>query len=657
MPSSRPIPTRRRVWLACTTCRARKTRCNAAKPKCSLCAALDVECVYQDSQQPRIDPTAKLLLDRIQALEDRLFASPALSASRERHADTLLPSGRDGRTTRGGSPPLGPQEQEPETDRDIPFPYHHTAGANHLLNWPVIREIFSRAGQNRIHTSIQPHSATDVFFEAPTDPAASTYPHESWRLFDTAVHSNVNVENFISLIHSYFGEVNLVYPILSRSEILRVFENVVASEQSPGPGCPGEPEPVAHYCLLLLVLCVGAFIRRGGNQVRLTDGQAVDDGDKCMESWDGSLWKKASLLLGYISSTVALEAAQCSMIASIYMGALGRVADSYHWAHATSVKCAHLVKRASSLSPSNHADPFPEPLRRLYWVAFIYEGDYGSEISINLPSGMAMYEDIVPYPGQYASLRDTTANTLPSTPSTASSLSTRDPNDEFVAFQLTTNAAIRRFLNRVHSLVYNHQDHSHRAPWLLHMTDEFSAYHDAIYKHVPDFLLSSQRGQHDHQKLSPPNTGTTCSPSMGMGMDNDSWNVLRLRGRYYACQHIIHRPLVEYVLGNSASFHADPDRDVILGKCRLCLLGCIGFIEVFDVEDVNSVTCLFATGLAYIIILRVATICPHFTSIIPDNIEEVIATGMRNLRRFSVSIKEFRWHLGFLEEMHQSCGH
>jgi hypothetical protein len=53
----------------------------------------------------------------------------------------------------------------------------------------------------------------------------------------------------------------------------------------------------------------------------------------------------------------------------------------------------------------------------------------------------------------------------------------------------------------------------------------------------------------------------------------------------------------------------------------------------------------------------VATICPHFTSIIPDNIEEVIATGMRNLRRFSVSIKEFRWHLGFLEEMHQSCGH
>jgi hypothetical protein len=271
-----------------------------------------------------------------------------------------------------GSPPLGAQEKEPETDRDIPFPYHHTAGANHLLNWPVICELFSRAGPNRIRTYILPHSATDVFFEAPTDPPASTYPHESWRLFDTAVHSNVNVENFISLIHAYFGEVNLVYPILSRSEILRVFENVVASEQSAGPACRAEPEPVAHYCLLLLVLCLGAFIRRGGNQVRLTDGQAVDDGDKCIETLDGSLWKKASLLLGYISSTVALEAAQCSMIAryviglsqvspgkrttnpetysSIYMGALGRVADSYHWAHATSVKCAHLVKRYACAS-------------------------------------------------------------------------------------------------------------------------------------------------------------------------------------------------------------------------------------------------------------------------------------------------------------------
>jgi hypothetical protein len=137
------------------------------------------------------------------------------------------------------------------------------------------------------------------------------------------------------------------------------------------------------------------------------------------------------------------------------------------------------------------------------------------------------------------------------------------------------------------------------------MTDEFAAYHEAIYKHVPDFLLTQQRGQGQsgqYQSSPPFQAHALHSVSPGMGSDiavaNASWNVLRLRGRYYACQHIIHRPLIEYVLENQATFHAEPDRDVILAKCRLCLLGCIGFIDVFDVERVNGVTCLFATGLA-----------------------------------------------------------
>jgi hypothetical protein len=60
---------------------------------------------------------------------------------------------------------------------------------------------------------------------------------------------------------------------------------------------------------------------------------------------------------------------------------------------------------------------------------------------------------------------------------------------------------------------------------------------------------------------------------------------------------------------------------------------------------------------SYIIIVRVATICPHLASIIPDNIEDVIETGMRNLRRFSGSIREFSWHLEFLEQLHRVCGH
>ncbi|KAJ9377612.1 transcriptional regulator family: Fungal Specific TF [Paecilomyces variotii] len=38
---------RRRVALACSTCRNRKSRCDGSRPKCSLCSELGCDCVYQ----------------------------------------------------------------------------------------------------------------------------------------------------------------------------------------------------------------------------------------------------------------------------------------------------------------------------------------------------------------------------------------------------------------------------------------------------------------------------------------------------------------------------------------------------------------------------------------------------------------------------------
>ena len=63
--------------------------------------------------------------------------------------------------------------------------------------------------------------------------------------------------------------------------------------------------------------------------------------------------------------------------------------------------------------------------RRLYWVVFIWEGDFISEISINLPSGIAKFEELIPYP----------------------TFESRDPEEELVAFQISTNVSIQRFLN------------------------------------------------------------------------------------------------------------------------------------------------------------------------------------------------------------------
>ncbi|KAL4881056.1 hypothetical protein BJY04DRAFT_218574 [Aspergillus karnatakaensis] len=445
--ASSSFPTRRRAWLACTTCRARKTRCDAARPKCSLCAAQKVDCVYQDSQQPKVDPTAKLLLDRIQLLEDRLFASPTLSGQ---HGNPAFYFSR---------PPTTLQDQGPEATRQIPVSLQHTANANHIFNWPIVRGLFSEAGQ----TQVLSIGATDIFFKPPEETAVGNPPPESWRLFQPGGPLILDV--CIDIVHAYFDEVNTFYPLLSRSEMLRVLENVSLAERPLGRTYATEPP--TRYCLILLVLCMGSFVRRGGNQARLEDSQPLE---AFSQSMDCHLWEKASLLLGYVSSIRTLEAAQCTMIAGIYKGALGRVADSFHWAHITSVKCTTLAKVA--LCDSNESDTFPEAFRRLYWIAFIYENDYTSEISIGLPSGIALYEDVVPYPVQGASFDSASDAPSPTHPSL-------DHNDEIIAFQISTNAAIRRFLNRVHSIIYDteYQGHTTRpdhTQWLFRITDEFS---------------------------------------------------------------------------------------------------------------------------------------------------------------------------------------
>jgi hypothetical protein len=186
----------------------------------------------------------------------------------------------------------------------------------------------------------------------------------------------------------------------------------------------------------------------------------------------------------------------------------------------------------------------------------------------------------------------------------------RDRSEELAAFQISTNIAIRRLLNSVHSLIYDSKDHFRMkrveyVRWLLKATGDFWSYHGTIYRNVPQFLLVSlppwwESEHHAPDPSTSPDQSQNRHVSRPEGLGNDPWNILRLQGRYYASQHIIHRPFVDYVLMNMDHIETHPDLDVILRKCALCLEGCKGFISVFNINEANSITCLFATGMAYV---------------------------------------------------------
>jgi hypothetical protein len=227
-----------------------------------------------------------------------------------------------------------------------------------------------------------------------------------------------------------------------------------------------------------------------------------------------------------------------------------------------------------------------------------------SELSITLPSGIARYEDQVPYPTKAASApQDLGQNaSTPRDHGGESGPQAEDDKEELIAFQISTNAAIRRLLNRVHSMVYDSSDQFRLArveyvSWLLRVAEDFWSYHESIYNSIPHFLFLSKPEEHPEPLF---NAGSPQSQQYSRirGLSNNPWNVLRLKGRYEAAKHIIHRPFFDYVLLNMDHVQTHPNRDVILQKCGLCLQGCRGFISVFNVETLNSVTCLFATGMA-----------------------------------------------------------
>lgn len=194
------------------------------------------------------------------------------------------------------------------------------------------------------------------------------------------------------------------------------------------------------------------------------------------------------------------------------------------------------------------------------------------------------------------------------------------------------------------------RNHTAYATWLIKVSRELMDHHEAIHRNLPPFLPHTDTGdfpdsnEHDYLERGRRQHRQTSHP----------WNVVRLKGRYWAGQYVIHHPFVEYVLLNPAQFSSNPLKNDMLEHCKTCIGGCYGFVKVFADERAIRTTSLFATGMAMftmVLILMIATICPSFQSILPHDIEDVIAAGQQNLRPFSCSIEEFEWHIARLDRL------
>lgn len=284
------FPNRRRAAQACVACRMRKTRCDAAQPRCGFCALHNIDCVYRDAQQPRIDYNTQVLLERIQLLEDRLTGQPQTQEA------VLAATAQQ----------PGAKHDEPVAELDVQIALSHTANANHVYSWPLVQQlILDVTGPDRRPKG----DATDVFFEASASAPRPQAP-VPWSLLDDVDQSSQPF-SWSELVEAYFSEVNVFFPLLSKSRLVAILQTATAQTVLSGNGRGETYNEPSDQALLLLVLCLAAFVKGGGNIIRV--------GGKPSQGWhsqlEDQLWSKAKLLLGFISADITLISAQCAMIA------------------------------------------------------------------------------------------------------------------------------------------------------------------------------------------------------------------------------------------------------------------------------------------------------------------------------------------------------
>lgn len=126
-----PAYKRRRIALACTSCRNRKSRCNGVKPSCSLCVELGFECIYQQpaagSFKPVHAPTA--YDERLRAIEDTLRLLVHRKDQSSEEPDTINETDfgmREFRGSMAGQPPI------PNEDEDVAILDEDNSGAQNV---------------------------------------------------------------------------------------------------------------------------------------------------------------------------------------------------------------------------------------------------------------------------------------------------------------------------------------------------------------------------------------------------------------------------------------------------------------------------------------------------------------------------------------------
>ncbi|KAI9040224.1 putative C6 finger domain protein [Aspergillus affinis] len=452
--------------VACETCRLKKTRCDESRPKCGLCKALGLECVYNERKSSKRDHSLSLIMSTLHRLETKLESLPlAIShdlQSLQGQMFRALEDPAEVPTPGRGNPAVNkqaslvhPASQDPTPDAGEPddFEFDKRANATNptgqvsisfsqhgVILWPGAREILPTR-LLEAHERFGKNYVIDTEMKRPQLPMyISPFPPQAGNDWLEALP----LAMVKGLSDAFFSTFNPFTPIMDKNFY---FALTVGAAIEDGFGYTMES------CLVLNVMALGCFAvqahREGNYPLPGTRSGQFDSPewlDVIYEDPPGlRFFNEARRRIGFLMCNNDLQSCQFYLLSSVYYSQILRVMDSWAMLHRAATCCLSML--------TNHDVNFNEwegdMKSRVYWNCVMNETILVQELHLP-PSGLARLEEFVPIPKFIG------FETVGLGPSRASS--TDEIDDSFFQYHFLAQVAHRIILTRIRHSLYFYSD-------------------------------------------------------------------------------------------------------------------------------------------------------------------------------------------------------
>ncbi|WZH48528.1 putative C6 finger domain protein [Fusarium acuminatum] len=586
---------RQRVALACTYCRHRKRRCDAAKPRCNNCIRSEVDCHYDDGPSQRIDTSGgtKEIISRLKDIRDILdeqhqhlavlsSLDPSQSVSRAGLLTSAISNANDASPSNASThdaqamdaePPRFPSHIEQSSDaissEPMNIPVEHKTSSSYLLGLPAMR------------TLIGEYPANLFFLLESQSPLPPELSPEQWQ--DPLPPFQIDRPLLDHLVTLFFSSVHVSHPVLDQAEFAQIYERFLEKG----------PDSSTESALCMTVFALGAVSSSAEGSC---DSQCSPNGTEYMKYALPTLMLRSLWLFSF-----DLALAQALVLASVYFAYIVRPLHSWRLIYlATNL----LQLKLSNLDCQKQALNTEGAILRLFWSCFIIECDRLAELELPRSSLQQLTDD--------------------------ANLPRCENLDDVHMTAYLAEISIRRLLNRIHNSLYLRKPNfpnTALSSTSLMTPDEFSLEELSSITSVCEELHSQLDLWHAAipEQFRPPLSLEE--------IENDRISILRIR--YYAARHIIYRPFVLYVTTHSQS----QAPSTIIEKARICIESCRLYLYHTSkiLRAPSQYTWTFAlSSLGAVIMLTLSWLNTELRFFIPD-VDSLQSLAIDNLSRWNVS--------------------